>query len=108
MFDRISGSYDFLNSLLSLGVDRYWRSRLIRGLPFEGRSDVNFLDVAAGTGALSIAAARAFPNARICAVDLSKGMLQQAEGIFKRRKLDKRISTCWADAEALPFPDPAF
>ncbi|MBV6471882.1 MAG: Ubiquinone/menaquinone biosynthesis C-methyltransferase UbiE [Saprospiraceae bacterium] len=108
MFDRISGSYDFLNSLLSLGVDRYWRSRLIRGLPFEGRSDVNFLDVAAGTGALSIAAARAFPNARICAVDLSKGMLQQAEGIFKRRKLDKRISTCWADAEALPFPDQHF
>ncbi|MCC6754455.1 MAG: bifunctional demethylmenaquinone methyltransferase/2-methoxy-6-polyprenyl-1,4-benzoquinol methylase UbiE [Saprospiraceae bacterium] len=108
MFDRISGSYDFLNSMLSLGIDRYWRSRLVRGLPFERESDLNFLDVAAGTGALSIAAAKCYPNARIFAVDLSKGMLLKAEAIFKKRNLDSRISTCLGDAEALPFTDEHF
>ena len=32
MFDDISNNYDFLNRLLSFGIDIYWRKKLIQAM----------------------------------------------------------------------------
>ena len=48
MFNDISRRYDLFNTLSSLGIDRYWRNRLIK--KFNLSSDNNFIDVATGTG----------------------------------------------------------
>jgi demethylmenaquinone methyltransferase / 2-methoxy-6-polyprenyl-1,4-benzoquinol methylase len=60
MFDSISHRYDFLNHLLSFGVDRYWRKRAIAFLkPFQPKL---ILDVATGTGDFAIQALRLNPS----------------------------------------------
>ncbi len=104
MFDRIAPSYDTLNRILSLSIDRYWRKRTVRSLDIESGDLI--LDIATGTGDLALAALRAIP-CRVVGIDLSLGMLQQAE-----RKSDAylhdRYSLVNGDATALPFRDGAF
>src|ERR1700737_3370840 len=72
MFDRIATRYDFLNRVLSFGTDIGWRRRTI------ARADIRpgalILDVGAGTGDLSFAAAAR--GAHVVALDLSPGMLE--------------------------------
>ena len=43
-FDKIARTYDRLNRVMTLGLDRWWRRRAVKGL--HG----NVLDVACGTG----------------------------------------------------------
>src|SRR3954470_1171904 len=57
MFGSIAPSYDLLNHLLSLNVDRYWRWRTTRLVPPAGEGPI--LDVCTGTGDLALASARA-------------------------------------------------
>ncbi|MEN8194258.1 MAG: class I SAM-dependent methyltransferase, partial [Bacteroidota bacterium] len=48
IFDAISYRYDFLNHLLSGGVDFYWRKKALKLSGIDNRT--NLLDVACGTG----------------------------------------------------------
>ena len=61
MFDAIAGNYDFLNHLLSAGIDKRWRKRAVRSLALTGRERV--LDLCTGTADLAIAARTASPGA---------------------------------------------
>jgi demethylmenaquinone methyltransferase/2-methoxy-6-polyprenyl-1,4-benzoquinol methylase len=75
MFDAIAGRYDFLNHLLSAGIDRSWRKRAIGALQLTGRERV--LDVCTGTADLAIEARTAAPSAaRVVGVDFSDAMLR--------------------------------
>jgi demethylmenaquinone methyltransferase/2-methoxy-6-polyprenyl-1,4-benzoquinol methylase len=47
MFDQIAGRYDLLNTVLSGGMDRYWRARAVRSLGLTGRERA--LDLCTGT-----------------------------------------------------------
>ena len=76
MFDNISGTYDFLNSLLSLGIDRYWRKKTLASISFNPQDELKILDIASGTGALAIQAAKAFNHANVIATDVSEKMLE--------------------------------
>ena len=100
MFDRIAGRYDFLNRVLSFGADVGWRSRTIGRADI--RPDLAVLDVGAGTGDLSFAAAAR--GARVVSVDLSPGMLAVL-GRRGRPELRRRIRPLVANAERLPLPD---
>ena len=55
MFDAIAARYDFLNHLLSAGLDKQWRKRAVEALQLTGRETV--LDLCAGTADLALAAA---------------------------------------------------
>lgn len=50
MFDTISGDYDGLNRIISLGTDIKWRKRIVSYL--MEKSPRNILDIATGTGDL--------------------------------------------------------
>ena len=54
MFDAIAGRYDLLNTVLSGGVDRYWRHHAIASLKLTGRE--RLLDVCTGTADVAIGA----------------------------------------------------
>lgn len=105
MFNDISGRYDLLNHLLSFGVDRRWRRRLIRRLNSD--TEMALLDVATGTGDLAIAAALR-TRATITATDIAEKMMDAGRRKVERKGLSERITFQRAEAEELPFPDDSF
>ncbi len=111
MFSSISGDYDRLNRILSLGLDRGWRKRLARRLhellKRKDLSDPRVLDVCCGTGALSRLCVDAIKeNAQFCGLDFSYPMMAKS----KLRKAPS--SDCFdfvqADALGMPFADASF
>ena len=75
MFDAIAARYDFLNHLLSAGLDTRWRKRAIAALELDGRKTV--LDVCTGTADLALAAIAARRGARrVVGIDFSGEMLR--------------------------------
>jgi demethylmenaquinone methyltransferase/2-methoxy-6-polyprenyl-1,4-benzoquinol methylase len=74
MFARIARRYDFLNRLLSVGIDRRWRAALVQHLgDLQGRT---MLDSCCGTGDLAFALERG--GARVLGVDFTPEMLGRA------------------------------
>jgi demethylmenaquinone methyltransferase/2-methoxy-6-polyprenyl-1,4-benzoquinol methylase len=98
MFDEVAPTYDLTNALLSFGQDRRWR-KIVRAAvnPVAGQK---ILDLAAGTGASSVAFLK--PGVKVVAGDFSEGML--AVG----RQRHPEIEFVFADATALPFKDAEF
>ena len=101
MFDAIAGRYDLLNTVLSGGVDRYWRRCAIASLQLTGKE--RLLDVCTGTADVAIGAARRPDGAaRVVGVDFSGAML--THGLVKVREaaLHPRIQLIRGDAMNLP------
>ncbi len=106
MFDCIAFRYDFLNSFLSGGIDRYWRRKAISQLELSAPGKI--LDVATGTAEMAILMARQSPAMSITGIDISTGMLDIGRRTIDRLKLDKQVKLMTGDSEALPFPDNHF
>jgi len=104
MFDAIAPRYDFLNHLLSGGLDRYWRARAVRSLGLTGRERV--LDLCTGTGDLAIAARKARPGAaRVVGVDFAGAMLAMGADKLRRERLSEGIALVRGDAMRIPVAD---
>ena len=104
MFDAIAERYDFLNHLLSAGIDTRWRTRAIASLRLTGRERV--LDLCTGTADLAIAAMRARPAAsRVIGVDFAAAMLRVARDKLVRRGFDDRVALVRGDATRIPAAD---
>jgi demethylmenaquinone methyltransferase/2-methoxy-6-polyprenyl-1,4-benzoquinol methylase len=107
MFGRIAGRYDFLNHLLSLNVDRYWRRRTVRLVPPRGPLPI--LDICTGTGDLALAYDRAAGGrTQIVAADFCHEMLVIGRQKASRAGAESRIAFIEADAQSLPLPDGTF
>ena len=97
MFNDIAPTYDSLNHILSMSIDRLWRRRVVRIVRRLGAQRI--LDMATGTGDLAIALARRIDNATICGADLSPEMLAVAKRKVEQQGLDERITLTECDAE---------
>jgi len=106
MFNNISGTYDFLNHFLSLGIDIIWRRKAIRTL--KAANPQFLLDVATGTGDFALEALRILKPKKIIGVDISAGMLEVAREKIARRNLGDRLEVVLGDSENLPFADNTF
>jgi len=106
MFNRIAPYYDFLNRLLSLGIDTIWRKKAIRQL--QSTHPQLILDVATGTADVAIETARKLQPEKIIGLDISAEMLQIGRQKIKKRGLDTIITLEEGDSEALPYPDNTF
>ena len=107
LFDRIAGRYDFLNHLLSLNIDRYWRRKAVRTVGSKD-SIRSCLDVAIGTADLAIELARQMPQLNVQGIDLSSQMMQIGAEKVKNLGLQKRIAFMQGSALELPFDDNSF
>lgn len=75
MFDSIAERYDFLNHLLSAGLDKRWRRQAVDILQLTGRETV--LDLCTGTADLALAATTGARRAKqAIGIDFSAAMLQ--------------------------------
>lgn len=101
MFDRISGLYDAMNSVMTVGLHHRWRTRAVdlAGIGPGSRA----LDVATGTGDLAIELARRVaPDGEVVACDFSEQMLSCA------RAKAPEIRFEWGDALALDYESASF
>lgn len=100
MFDGIAGKYDFLNHLLSMGIDKSWRKKAINSIAMINPKQI--LDVATGTGDFAIAALKIQPT-MVTGVDISAGMLEVGKKKLADLNLQDKIELRLADSEQLPF-----
>lgn len=106
-FNRVAPRYDFMNSLLSMGIQHVWKRAAIRMLNIQSGSNV--LDVCGGTGDLSILAARRTgTSGQVVIYDINHAMIQSG-----RHKIDpypdlNQIAYVQGDAEQISFPDNTF
>jgi demethylmenaquinone methyltransferase/2-methoxy-6-polyprenyl-1,4-benzoquinol methylase len=101
IFDSIAVRYDFLNHLLSFGVDHYWRRKALK-LTKVGKESF-LLDVACGTGDVAIEAYKQGVR-KIIGADFSHNML----GLFKKKSEWINGKVVQTTAEQMPFRDDIF
>jgi demethylmenaquinone methyltransferase/2-methoxy-6-polyprenyl-1,4-benzoquinol methylase len=99
MFGSIARRYDLANHVLSCGCDFLWRKRAARIV--TAWNPKNVVDLAAGTGDLTLALEKALPKSKIVAADFSEEML----AVAKIKGVRQAVA---ADALALPFSDGSF
>jgi demethylmenaquinone methyltransferase / 2-methoxy-6-polyprenyl-1,4-benzoquinol methylase len=105
MFNGIAHRYDFLNHLLSMGIDKIWRNRAIKLLKdIEIKS---ILDVATGTGDFAISALKLNPE-KIIGIDISEKMLEIGKNKILKKKLNHIISLEKGDSENIIFENGSF
>jgi demethylmenaquinone methyltransferase/2-methoxy-6-polyprenyl-1,4-benzoquinol methylase len=101
MFDEIAPVYDRLNTLMTLGLDRGWRSAAVSSARI-GQGDA-VADIACGTGKLTGGLAEAVgPFGRVVGIDLSDGMLARARAEYRDLV---QVEFRQGDALELPIED---
>jgi demethylmenaquinone methyltransferase/2-methoxy-6-polyprenyl-1,4-benzoquinol methylase len=102
MFADIAPRYDFLNRVLSFGIDRSWRKKTVRSmaLPKDGR----LLDLCCGTGDLALDFSVA--GVQVIGADFTAPMLPLAQA--KAARAREEIVWAQADAQELPFQKNSF
>ncbi len=108
MFDQIAPHYDFLNRLLSLRRDVYWRSQMVKQLSLPPASMV--LDVACGTADVALETLHQNPTdcRLVVGVDFAPAMLALARKKIQRSRFYEKIQLAAADAFQLPFKNQSF
>ncbi|PLX40590.1 MAG: bifunctional demethylmenaquinone methyltransferase/2-methoxy-6-polyprenyl-1,4-benzoquinol methylase UbiE [Deltaproteobacteria bacterium] len=106
MFGAIAPTYDTLNRILSFGVDQRWRREMVQKLPAAGA--IKVLDLACGTGDVSIEILRARPEAAVFGGDLTLPMLKAGLPKIEKARMADVITFQALSAEDLPYKDSAF
>lgn len=111
IFSSVAGKYDLMNDLMSAGVHRIWKNKMVEEIKPSANS-VRFIDVAGGTGDIAFRIARKMQkegkNFAIDVVDINQEMLD----VGKARSIDNNLFsnltfTC-CDGEKLSFADESF
>ncbi len=105
-FSSISNKYDFLNSVLSMQIDRYWRwytTRQLKCFP-----DGAVLDLCAGTLPLSLELTRQAPARQVVAIDFCEDMLRAGVRSTADDRRRPRIMPVCGDGEKIPAGDESF
>lgn len=105
MFNNISGNYDFLNRLITFGMDKKWRKNMLELLKKEKPDTI--LDVATGTGDMAILFAKTDAE-KIVGIDIAQGMLDIADKKIEKLNLQERVTTDNQNSEELNYSDHSF
>ncbi len=111
MFNNIAGSYDLLNHLLSFGIDKRWRKKLISGVISKNPHKV--LDIACGTGDLTFALYKR--GIEVTGLDIAQKMMDIANEKCERYTLSEKFPSkinppqfICASADSIPLEDSTF
>jgi len=107
VFDSVAGKYDLMNDLMSGGLHRLWKqfALTLTGLKPGQRA----LDVAGGTGDLSVGLARQVGDDGLVVLsDINAAMLERGRERLTDAGIAGNIAYALANAERLPFADAQF
>jgi demethylmenaquinone methyltransferase/2-methoxy-6-polyprenyl-1,4-benzoquinol methylase len=105
MFDNISHRYDFLNDLLSFGIQKGWRKKCVKML--AEKKPQTILDVATGTGDFALECVKLQPK-KITGIDISEGMMKIGREKIAKKDLTSLITLENGSAENAAYPDNTF
>ncbi|MFV1011527.1 bifunctional demethylmenaquinone methyltransferase/2-methoxy-6-polyprenyl-1,4-benzoquinol methylase UbiE [Wolbachia endosymbiont of Nasonia vitripennis] len=105
VFDSVANCYDIMNDIMSLGMHRLWKEKMVSSVHFKKNSKV--LDIAGGTGDIAIRIARGEPSAQVTVCDINQNMLDKGRD---KAINSNQLNFNWvcANAESLPFEDSEF
>ena len=107
MFDNIAPTYDKLNHLMSMNVDKLWRRHALKEI-VDG-TPRRILDVACGTGDSTISIAKAAAEgSEVVGADISEGMMALVTEKAEKAGVSDRIKLQVADGEDLPYGEGSF
>ena len=95
VFESIQDKYDFLDSMISFGLDQSWRRKMIRLMSLQQGMDI--LDCGAGTGKLTMLVKKSCESCSITSLDITEKMF--------RKSLLSETRFIVGSAERLPFED---
>lgn len=104
LFDGIAGTYDTLNHVLSLNIDKWWRRKTIKQL----KPCQKVLDVAIGTADLTIEMMRQKKAKRITGLDLSQEMMRIGELKVQKKGYGEKVRFDLGSAQEMPYEDATF
>lgn len=104
LFDRIAGTYDSINHLLSLGIDRKWRRKAVKGMGKGG----DVLDVAIGTADLTLELLHQGKASKVTGIDLSENMMAIGREKVSRAGLGGKVEFIPGSALQMPFKGSSF
>lgn len=102
MFDNIAPTYDRLNRIISLGLDKSWRRKAIRLIAEQQPKKI--IDIASGTGDFAILQAQSMPDVIVHGLDLSADMTLIAQRKSIALGLNERMAFCVGDCLADELP----
>ncbi len=106
-FNRVAAKYDFMNSLLSFGIQHLWKRTAVRMLDIKAGEAV--LDVCGGTGDLAVLTARRAGNSgQVTIYDINRAMMMAGQEKLRHEAVGHRISLVQGNAESIAFPDNTF
>lgn len=105
MFETIAPRYDLITVLLSYGMDRGWKVKLIEMLKLKGNERA--LDLACGTGDITFALGEKLPQGNAIGLDITKGMIEIAERKRRERNVHN-VSFQLGDIMSMPFENASF
>ncbi|NQW22489.1 MAG: ubiquinone/menaquinone biosynthesis methyltransferase [SAR202 cluster bacterium] len=106
LFTRISGRYDLMNDLMTLGMHRRWKRRTA-ALAARGQAGLA-IDISSGTGDLALELARQPEVEHTVGLDLLRDMVTQANSKVHARSMTGSVTMMTGDALSLPFSDGSF
>ena len=106
LFSRISGRYDLMNDLMTLGLHRRWKrwTAQVAAQNLQGLA----IDVSSGTGDLALELAKRPGICHAVGLDLLQEMAIRADQKISSRGMSRVITTMSGDALSLPFSDSSF
>ncbi len=108
MFDSIAPAYDFMNRMMTFGIDKLWRAKAVRLI--RANAPKHILDVATGTGDLALLLCRELNPESLTGIDLSENMIDIARRKASMSDWTKGVKLEFqtADCLNLPFADSTF
>ena len=107
VFHSVAKRYNLMNDLMSFGLHRFWKSIAISRCSIRPHHQV--LDLACGTGDLSLAFAKKINNpGKVVLSDINSAMLALCKERLLNEGITEGVEFVQANAEALPFPSEHF
>ena len=99
LFNNVSLTYDLMNDLMSLGLHRLWKKDLLKNI--KEKNPTLIIDLAGGTGDISLLLSKKFPSSTILVYDLSFAMIENS----KKKLIKSNVKLINGSAEFMAFPD---
>ncbi len=102
MFDSIAPAYDFMNRMMTFGIDKLWRAKAVRLIRKNAPERV--LDVATGTGDLALLLCRELSPKSLTGIDLSENMIEIARKKASQSSWTNGVDIKFRTADCLDLP----